>query len=277
MNRSNFTAAASLALLFTVAAALPGCSSNPAGLAYERAVSKQLDAADIAALEADLDAGSIQLARVPDRPPLVRARLASSDEARAHNAALNARLRDDGVLTVHIGWPAGFLARSQDHAALDIRLPAADSIDADVQNGPISVRGFDAVLNAATLNGAVTVRDHRGPVRVRTQSGPITLRDVAGAVVARTTNGSITLHTLEPAGAIDLHSSNGTVDLHLHHAFTGVLTLTTSNGSIDLDDIQPHAEVLSLTPRSATLRFNDADQPRSTVRTSNGDIRVRLR
>ncbi len=77
----------------------------------------------------------------------------------------------------------------------------------------------------------------------------------------------------ESAGAIEAHTSNGSITLNLSPAMQGRLTLTTTNGSIQVDP-SCEATVVSEKKNHVVVDLGSSDAP-STATTSNGSIQVR--
>jgi hypothetical protein len=201
----------------------------------------------------------------------------SDAEERVDGARLVIDDQPDGTLRVGVDWPGGWSSRWNDAANITVRLPEAASIDLESKLGAIAVADMAGVLRARTTNGAISVTNHDGAVRLRSSNGAVVALDLTGPVVAESRNGAMQLTLDGSPGPVDLQTTNGAIDLTVDHAFRGTLTMTTSNGGVDVDGIDDApAELLQLTPRSATVRFNAADTPNSTARTSNGGVKLRV-
>jgi len=176
-----------------------------------------------------------------------------------------------------------------------IRAPASATLDRVISsNGAIRTTGIRAGLRLETSNGRVEVEDTEGPMEIRTSNGAIRVVNARGSIDARTSNGSITVSLPEPAegSPLELHTSNGHVELTIGVLRRNDISVSTSNGSITVRLPEPlAAEVRARTSNaSITNEFEGAFRGRSdrrylegtigaggpllTLTTSNGSIRL---
>jgi hypothetical protein len=179
--------------------------------------------------------------------------------------------RDAGqALKVTVSFPQS--RTGPDSAAITVRLPDAEGVEAATSNGSITVTGLGGPLEARSSNGKIQVEGHKGPATVRTSNGAIRIFDHSGSVSAQTSNGAIEISlTADQPGPLDLRTSNGAIDASVGVGFAGAVSMNTSNGSITVGDPAGIASSQESDRRSATVRFKNPGEP-SEIRTSNGRI-----
>ena len=112
-------------------------------------------------------------------------------------------------------------------------------------------------------------------VRVDYINGPVTLEGMEGQATVALVNGSIGANmTLPRGGTIDLHTTNGGIDLQVQKDASARLTATVANGTITTSNLDlwdkvssPHALAASLGEGEGLIR----------LALMNGDIEVRGR
>ncbi|MCZ2154921.1 MAG: DUF4097 domain-containing protein [Bryobacterales bacterium] len=103
-------------------------------------------------------------------------------------------------------------------------------------NGSMVVYRSAGPLAANTSNGSIRVTETKGDLRLSTSNGRIEAESVVGSIHANTSNSSIRVAVQEPAAgeALQLETSNGTVELTMRSYAANPMTLETSNGGIVL-------------------------------------------
>lgn len=76
---------------------------------------------------------------------------------------------------------------------LIIGVPDGATVDANAQNGPLSVAGIDATLVARVVNGPLSLTNSRGTIQARAINGPLSLAGMSGHVEASVKNGPLTV------------------------------------------------------------------------------------
>jgi len=160
-------------------------------------------------------------------------------------------------------------------------------------NGSIRVDHLRGSLDAQTSNSAVEATGIEGDVHVHTSNGHVIAKDFDGSFDAVTSNSSVTASVADPAGAVRVETSNGSVDLTLPAHYRADARVNTSNSSITVR--MPAANGAHLVARTSnssittdfdltnesgeiTKRHVDAQigpgGPLLDLSTSNGSIRV---
>lgn len=200
---------------------------------------------------------------------------------------------ENNALCVFVDWPEG-RRRSREGCTFEILVPDADGVVLQTSNGRLSLSGCSGTADLKTSNGQIEVSDHvgklvgktsngrieveriTGPVELESSNGAINVDDVTSSVGAKTSNGSVEIRlNHESAGPVVCATSNGSVDLTLGAMFVGELTAKTSNGRVYLENLQG-AQVLSSGKTNVHVIVGEPAH-KSTVKTSNGSIRVRQR
>ncbi len=228
-------------------------------------------------------------ARVDD--VLVEARLYSYDTERLAFARLLATRTGDGTLDVRVEWP-GEGRQKNEGATIRVYLPDADGVEVRTSNGSITTENLSGHANLSSSNGKITAIGHNGelvagssngsiraeavsgPIDVRTSNGSVVIEHALAPVRVETSNGSIAIQTADSnPGPVRARTSNGRVNLDLGTGFEGLLRISTSNAKINVRDVQ-HARLVESSKNYVELRVGDSDRE-STVRTSNGSVRVK--
>lgn len=159
-------------------------------------------------------------------------------------------------------------------AAATLLVPPDAQLELWTSNGPITVDGMTAGLDAQTSNGPIELQGVAGTVSASTSNGPITVTtDTPVSVDLRTSNGGITFDGEFLPGEATLETSNGPVELRLpaEAAFTIDARTSASEASSEFDldgtiDDQSISGAVGPSPDSAAVSIE--------VRTSNGPVRL---
>ena len=120
-------------------------------------------------------------------------------------------------------------------AFLIVRAPRASTIDADANNGPITVSSFDGQLTLSAHNGPVSLRDTSGTIQATVENGPISISGGSGTVKLVAQNGPIAVKLTgsEWNGSLDASAKNGPVALKLPRNFrSGVVVEALGHGPV---------------------------------------------
>ena len=140
----------------------------------------------------------------------------------------------------------------------ELRVPRSSDVDAETNNGGISVEGVT------------------GDIRFSAKNGGVHLTGVAGDVRGRTTNGGlhIELDGDRWAGAgLDAETVNGGVDLTIPRGYSAELVTGTVNGGIDIDF---PVTVSGRIGRQLRTTLGDGG-PTIRAVTTNGGVRIKRR
>lgn len=222
---------------------------------------------------------------------LIEARLYSFDTERLAFAKLLATRTGDGTLDVRVEWP-GEGRQKNEGATIRVYLPDADGVEVRTSNGSITTEYLSGHANLSSSNGKITAIGHNGelvagssngsiraegvtgPIDVKTSNGAVVVEHALAPVRVQTSNGSISIQTADSnPGPVRARTSNGRVNLDLGTGFEGRLRIDTSNARIDVRDVQ-HARLIQSSKNYVELQIGDSDRE-STVRTSNGSVRVK--
>jgi hypothetical protein len=210
---------------------------------------------------------------------------------RAQATRVLAERDGSGQLVVSVAWPEGVRLPSEG-CTITVTLPNAKGVTVVTSNGPVKLVGLDGEADARTSNGGVTINDHNGPAKVRTSNASVKVDSIGGALDAATSNGSVTVSDAsssvrvstsnasvecalapESPGPVNIETSNGRVSLRVvagdGAAFKGTLKAKTSNGRITMS-----GQAKAVSSGKTTLDLGFGDGPESTIRTSNGPVRI---
>jgi hypothetical protein len=129
-------------------------------------------------------------------------------------------------------------------------------------------------LDAEAQNGGVTVEGVEGRMQLHTVNGGVHLRDVAGDVRAETTNGGATAYltgTTWRGTGLDLQTTNGGVTLDIPRNYNADLETGTVNGGFE---IEFPVTVQGFVGRRITSKLGNGG-PRIRAYTTNGGVRIR--
>jgi putative adhesin len=118
-----------------------------------------------------------------------------------------------------------------------VQVPRGTSLDLETANGEVRVRGTQGKLVASTTNGDIDVTSVRGSADVRTTNGEIRIARLEGMADAMTTNGSVAaeITALPSTGSMELHTTNGNVQLALPRDIRAEVEANTTNGRVNIN------------------------------------------
>lgn len=155
----------------------------------------------------------------------------------------------------------------------EIRVPRSMLVrTAKTTNGSIKVTGVRGTMDLHTSNGSVTAENIDGAVSTATTNGSITLRKVAAITGATTTNGNVECEVAALDGTtVDVHTTNGSLNLWVAPDLPATLEASTTNGNLDTDGIT----LDNATASKHSIR-GDLGMPKGTLsaRTTNGNLTV---
>ena len=116
---------------------------------------------------------------------------------------------------------------------LIVRAPRAASLDLEVSNGPLSVRGISGSVTARAQNGPLAFSDSSGSIKAEARNGPISLKECTGSVDAQAVNGPISVSG--SGGDTSIQTQNGPISVRLSGTrWDGRLEAQASNGPLSL-------------------------------------------
>ena len=116
---------------------------------------------------------------------------------------------------------------------LIVRAPRAASLDLEVSNGPLSVRGISGSVTARGQNGPLAFSDSSGSIKAEARNGPISLKQCTGSVDAQAVNGPISVSG--SGGDTNVQTQNGPISVRLSGTrWDGRLDAQASNGPLSL-------------------------------------------
>jgi hypothetical protein len=116
---------------------------------------------------------------------------------------------------------------------LIVRAPRAASLDLEVSNGPLSVRGISGSVTARAQNGPLAFSDSSGSIKAEARNGPISLKQCTGTVDAQAVNGPISISG--SGGDTNIQTQNGPISVRLSGTrWDGRLEAQASNGPLSL-------------------------------------------
>jgi hypothetical protein len=257
-------------------------------------------------LEIELSEGSVEVETHDE----------SSVEVDAHARGWGARslrfeLTSDGVDARLVGTIRGWFGPmfGRTRIRVRVRVPEDYSLDVRTGGGSIEIEELGGPVRARTSGGSIELEGARGPVDLRTSGGSIEAYEVVGDLSVRTSGGSVEIS--EVKGSVEARTSGGSIEVHdvegrvyavtsggpIEVRFSGIAEgiLETSGGSIeaelpegagvDLDAktsggrvrIEPELELVGKMERSHIVGRIGGGGPELRLRTSGGNIRVRVR
>ena len=200
--------------------------------------------------------GSVTIVGWDRNDVLVRAMIQANADTRGEAEALakdikietgTDRVRADGPRnTRYENWSVSY----------EVWVPRKINLDAEAENGAVSVEGVEGRMSLHTVNGSMR------------------LRDVAGDVRAETTNGSASAYlsgTTWRGTGLDLETTNGTVTLEMPRNFNADLETGTVNGGFNIDF---PITVQGYVGRRISTKLGNGG-PRIRAVTTNGGVRIR--
>ena len=131
-------------------------------------------------------------------------------------------------------------------------------------------------LDIRTTNGAIEIRNISDNISARTTNGSVKLENVSGNIQAKSTNGAVkaSLQTFQTNGEIEMHTTNGRIELELPETVSSELSARTTNGKISTDFPVTVQGGLSSRKIEGTIGAGDG---KIDLRTTNGSITIRSR
>lgn len=216
-----------------------------------RDVDHQLDAAGLAGVLIDAEAGSLEVVGADVDGIRVRGVLCAGDEATAADARLVVERREDAAW-IEVDLPDGL--RRGDYARMDLTIEMPRSLPADIRDGSggIEVRGIAAVrlddgsgsMEILDIEGAVIIDDGSGEIRVE-RVGSIEIDDGSGEIDIAGVRGSVRIIE-DGSGSIDIREVAG--DVRIDEDGSGSITVVGVGGDFVLHD-----------DGSGSVRYRDVD------------------
>jgi hypothetical protein len=190
---------------------------------------------------------------------------------------------------VHIVWH-----REQTHVTVET--PTQLTLQAKTSDGNLTLSGLQGELGLTTGDGDVTLDHVSGDLHIRSGDGHVRITDAEGALDARTSDGSLNvdglfhalaLHTSDGTLELNLRqgtrlteastiqSSDGSVTIHLPHAFAADLAVHTSDGHVDcsLPLTIDHYQSSGGEGHELHGKLNGGGTP-LTIHTSDGNVKI---
>ena len=179
---------------------------------------------------------------------------------------------------------------------LIVRAPRGASLDLEVRNGPVSVRGISGSVTARTENGPLSFRDSSGSIKAEAKNGPIALKECTGTVDAQAINGpvsvsgsggdtnvqtqngpiSVRLSGTRWDGRLEAHASNGPLSLSLPEGYRSGVRVESSGRSPFQCRARACAEARkNWDEDSRRVEFGDSASPVVRLSTVNGPVSIR--
>jgi DUF4097 and DUF4098 domain-containing protein YvlB len=180
----------------------------------------------------------------------------AGSDVRAHGPAV-VQKGADGVLVTD--KPAGGELRP----ICIVEVPAASTVEVQIETGGLTVQNFQGNLRARLANGSARVTQSEGRMRIVAAVGSVTLQHVRGGVDILTTNGGVNarqvdgdLQVVSNAGAMEFEQIQGSITAR---SISGGITARLLKGPV------------RLTTRTGLVKVSQADGPLK-VRTQSGDV-----
>lgn len=153
-----------------------------------------------------------------------------------------------------------------------VHVPRRAAVDAQTDNGAVTLAGTRGKVRVETTNGAVDVKDVQGDVVAGSTNGGITATRIAGALKAGTTNGAIDADLISVPQGSDLRfeSTNGGISVRLPRDARLSVDASTTNGRVHSDFDVPGA---AKGKRSLKGDINGGGG-RLVLSTTNGSIEI---
>ena len=234
-------------LVLGIVTSAAGCAEFAPRVWIEYSEAVELTAADLAAVEAKTENGTIKVLAAEDGADTIKVRVRvraggiSQEDAQACLDAIQVYMpvadRDGGgVQEVFWKWNEYKQPQWQTRVSYEIELPSHLALIAETSNGEIRARGLEAACDAESSNGAILVDGGRGRIHARTSNGRIEVRSAAEDVELRTSNGSIIAElTSDDEVHGEIRTSNGRIELALEDRMSTKLYAKTSNGRVHSD------------------------------------------
>ncbi|MCA9284118.1 MAG: hypothetical protein KDA22_02800, partial [Phycisphaerales bacterium] len=192
-------------------------------------------------------------------------------EERLAATAVTTTRESNGALVVRPAFPTP--GTSRDSASIRIIVPDTAEVVARSSNGGVRIGGVSGPVHVSTSNGGVEVTDIGGPATIDTSNGAVRVRNTTGGTTVTTSNGSVV--AINAGWPLSIRTSNGGITVETAGPGVGTLEARTSNGTVSYGGGGTSA-IRSSTSRGQMSLVFDETGPRSSLRSSNGSIRVRL-
>lgn len=254
-----------------------GCLETWQQARFERDVELTFAVPPSAGIGTFTENGAVRLAETERADVLVRAHIRATTQERADAVVISGEVVGEEWLEIHALWPDS--RTSSEGVSFSIDGPGGRPVRVRTSNGQIGLTGFADGADLRTSNGAITVKGHSGRLDAETSNGAVTVLEACDAVAAETSNGSVRIELAdEGAGPVRVGTSNGGVTLVVGPAFAGQIEGETSNGSVTVGGGVESAGVRLLRDGRASKRVQIREgESVSTIRTSNGAIRITVR
>ena len=92
-----------------------------------------------------------------------------------------------------------------------VKAPKGATLDLNVHNGGISVRGFNGVVKAHARNGGIALTRSTGTLTAEARNGGVSIKDCSGDVNAEVQNGGLSISLPErwEGKGLEAHTQNG--------------------------------------------------------------------
>jgi len=154
-----------------------------------------------------------------------------------------------------------------------IKAPAFVTLELEGVDGDVSIAGRQNDIQASIVDGDVHITDAAADeINVSSVDGDIELADIAAAVDCHTVDGKIQLDGLQ-GGPYRAKSVDG--DITVENS-SGDFQVEAVDGDISAIGVAATKFDAHTTDGRITLEFSDIDQLESNLRSSDGNIRIRL-
>lgn len=211
--------------------------------AHEEVIDIDLPAAEVARLDIEAGAGSLQVrGESSDGQIHLHGRVCASRQSLLEGVALRHALRDGTqfIETVLPDTDTTFWSSNYLRLDLTVTLPAALPVAIDDGSGTVHVSGSGA-LTLEDGSGTASIDDVQGDVRVRDGSGDLRISRVNGDVDVK--DGSGALFIADVQGRVDIHDGSGSIDVQdvaaevtLHEAGSGSVAVQRVNALTQVAD-----------------------------------------
>jgi hypothetical protein len=116
---------------------------------------------------------------------------------------------------------------------LVIEAPRGAQVNAETNNGPITITGVDGRFKVRASNGPIALDDVMGTVSATAQNGPISVSGSRGDFDVETQNGpiSVDLRGTRWDGTLNARASNGPLSVHVSDNYTSGVEISSSGSS----------------------------------------------
>lgn len=224
-------------------------------IAHEEVVeSAAFDAAGVELLDVQTDNGTIEVVGADVDEISIVADISHGLLRTKHRAEV-----EDGTLVVHAD--CADLSFSWCSVDYEIVVPRALAVDADADNGRVTLRDLTGDVIVDSDNGRIELLRVSGAVRASTSNGSVEGTGLRGPEVsASSRNGSVRLTFAEAPTTVTARTSNGSVEVTVPHDDTAYrVELDTDHGSTDAgvrtDPDSRHVIVATTSNGSARVQY----------------------